>query len=107
MTLNPPPLPTETQIQQYLSCYRPNFDQTLKVGSWDNLEQIMVTIVQGTYKYLGNICPYQQYLSCYIHDFDQTFWTQFLEGLDLFGPTVFWDQTSFDTNTFGPIIFWT
>ena len=26
--------------QEYLSCYWPDFDQTLKVGSWDHFEQI-------------------------------------------------------------------
>ena len=26
--------------QEYLSCYWPNFDKTLKVASWENLEQI-------------------------------------------------------------------
>ena len=36
----PPPPPTQTQCQQYLSCYWPDFDQTLKVGSWEHLEQI-------------------------------------------------------------------
>ena len=39
--------------QQYLSCYRPDFDQTLKVESWDwdHLELIpavMATFVQAT-----------------------------------------------------------
>ena len=37
--------------QEYLSCYWPNFDETLKVGSWDYLEQISivaVTFVQVT-----------------------------------------------------------
>ena len=38
--------------QQYLSCYWPDFDQTLKVGSWEHLEQIrtdIVTFVQATF----------------------------------------------------------
>ena len=38
--------------QEYLSCYSPDFDHTLKVGSWDHLEQIstvMVTFVQATF----------------------------------------------------------
>ena len=42
---------TETQCRQYLSCNRPNFDDTLKVGSWEHLEQIpsvTVTFVQAT-----------------------------------------------------------
>ena len=37
---------------EYLSCYRPNFDQTLKVGSWDYLEQIStveVTFVEASF----------------------------------------------------------
>ena len=43
-------LPSE--MRQYLSCYWPNFDQTLMVGSWDPLEQIptvTVTLVQATF----------------------------------------------------------
>ena len=65
--------------QEYLSCYWPDFDQTLKVGSWDYLEQIstiavtffQATLVQATFG-PGNICPYQEYLSCYWPIFDQT-----------------------------------
>ena len=44
--------PTETQYQDYLSCYWLNFDETLKIGSWEHLEQIptvMVTFVQATF----------------------------------------------------------
>ena len=42
---------TKTQCQQYLSYYRPDFDETLKVDSWEHLEQItsvMVTFFQTT-----------------------------------------------------------
>ena len=38
--------------QQYLGCFRPNFDQNLKVGSWDHLDHIqavVVTFVQTTF----------------------------------------------------------
>ena len=45
------PPPTETQCQQYLSCYGPDFDETLKVGSCEHLEQIptvRVTFVHAT-----------------------------------------------------------
>ena len=34
------PPTTQTQYQQYLSCYWPDFDETLKVASWEHLEQI-------------------------------------------------------------------
>ena len=47
-----PPPPTQTQSQQYLSCYWPNFDQILKVGSWSHFEQIStvtVTFVQAIF----------------------------------------------------------
>ena len=37
--------PLQTQGQQYLSSYRPDFDQTLKIGSWDHLEQILIVTV--------------------------------------------------------------
>ena len=54
MTLHttPPPHPTQTQCQQYLSCYLSDFDETLKVGSCERLEQIptvMVIFVQATF----------------------------------------------------------
>ena len=39
-----PPTPTETQCPYYLSCYSPNLDQTLKIGSWDHLEPIFAGI---------------------------------------------------------------
>ena len=31
---------TETENQQYLICYSTDFDETLKVGSWDHLNPI-------------------------------------------------------------------
>ena len=37
--------PPETQCQQYLSCYRPDFDETLNDGSWVHLEQIQTVMV--------------------------------------------------------------
>ena len=36
---HPPPPTTQTQCQQYLSCYWPDFNQTLKLGSWDDEQQ--------------------------------------------------------------------
>ena len=30
----------QQQPTKYLSCYWPDFDQTLNVGSWEHLEQI-------------------------------------------------------------------
>ena len=38
--------------QEYLICYRPDFDETLNVGSWEHLEQIQTvtgTFVQTTF----------------------------------------------------------
>ena len=32
--------PHQTQNKQYLSCYSTDFDETLKVGSWDHLNPI-------------------------------------------------------------------
>ena len=51
MTLNHPP-PQQTQCQQYLSCFWPGFDETLKVASWELLEQIptsKLTFVQAIF----------------------------------------------------------
>ena len=39
-------------MRPYLSCYSPDFDQTVKVDCWDHLEQIstvMVTFVRTTF----------------------------------------------------------
>ena len=41
--------------QEYLSCYWPDFDETLKVASWEHLEQILtvtVTVVQATFAHV-------------------------------------------------------
>ena len=61
------PPPTQTQYQQYLSCYWPDFDETLKVGSWEHLEQIQT----GRVPFVPVICPYQEYLNYYWHNLDQ------------------------------------
>ena len=58
-----PTPPTQTQCQQYLSCYWPDFDETLKVGSWEHLEQTLTvtvtfvpaTFVLGTFVHIRNI----------------------------------------------------
>ena len=47
-----PTTTTQTQHQHYLGCYWPDFDETLQVGSWEHLEQILtftVTFVQATF----------------------------------------------------------
>ena len=55
MTVNhhhPTHPPTQTQYRQYLSYYQHDFDQALKIGSCDHLEQIptvTMTIVQATF----------------------------------------------------------
>ena len=51
MTLQPTP-PTQTQCHEYLSCYWPDFDKNLKLGSWEHLEKfptVTVTFVQTTF----------------------------------------------------------
>ena len=53
-----PPPPTETQCQQYLSCYWTDFDEIFKVGSWEHLEQIPTvhaTFVLVTIVHIMNI----------------------------------------------------
>merc|ERR1711942_291781 len=39
--------------QQYLSCYWPDFDQTLNKGSWEHIQQI--TTVATTFDQVSNI----------------------------------------------------
>ena len=44
--------------QEYLSCYWPDFDETLKLGFWEHLEQIpavKVTFVKATFVHRKNI----------------------------------------------------
>ena len=59
IALQTPPHPTtETQYQQYLSCYCPDFDKTLKVGSYEHLEQIQTVTVRFvliTFVHIKNI----------------------------------------------------
>ena len=60
--------------QEYLNCYWPDLDETLKVASWEHLEQIpsiKLTFVPDNIC-PGDICPYQEYLKCYLPDFDET-----------------------------------
>ena len=70
-------------MSPYLSSYWPDFEQTLKVGSWDPLEQIPImtqfdqtvgpSLTDAHYHgdicpgniCLGDICPYQEHLGCY------------------------------------------
>ena len=63
----PPPPPTQTQCQQYLSCYWPDLDETLKVGSWEHLEHIYDSQHDICPDNIcpGSICPYQEYPRCY------------------------------------------
>merc|ERR1711875_135502 len=52
---------------QYLSCYCPDFDQTLNKGSWEHLQQIttvtttivQATFVLGTFVHISNISAFQ------------------------------------------------
>ena len=56
--ITPPPKSTQTHYWQYLSCFWPDFDQTLKVGSWDPFEQfptVTLTFVKATFVHIRNI----------------------------------------------------
>ena len=53
--------------QEHVSCYWPNFDQTLNIGFWEHIEQIPGNIR------LGKIFPYQDYLSCHWPNFQGMF----------------------------------
>ena len=93
--------------QEYLSCHWPNFDQTLKVGSSDHLEQISTvsmifvksTFVLTTFVHIRNISAVT----------DQTlkvgFWTQCFAVLNF--NQLFLTKILFDPNFFGPKLFWT
>ena len=49
MTVQTPHPPTPQKLN--VSCYRPDFDETLKVGSCEHLEQIPT--VRGTFVHAG------------------------------------------------------
>ena len=85
--------PQKTQCLQYFSCYWHDFDQTLKVGSWDS--NCYGDICSGNIC-PGNICPYQEYLSCYSTHLDETLNIGSWDHLDRI-PTVLLKLTLFPT----------
>ena len=63
----------KTQCRQYLSYHWPHFDQTLKIGYWDHLEQILsvaVTFVQAIFV-LVTFVHIRNTSTVYRPDFDQ------------------------------------
>ena len=98
MTLytSPPPYQptTHTQCQKHLCCYWPDFDGTLKVGSWRTSRTDSNCDICPGNICNGNISPYQQYLSCYWPEFDLT------NGPNYFGVLIFVDQQFFWPNIF-------
>ena len=104
MTVQTPPHPTETQCQQYLRCYWPDFDETLKVRAWEDLEQIPTVMVTF---FSSNICPGN--VATFVHisiisaaKMTQC-WPKFFDpifvGLN-FCRQLFFDQTSLGPNIF-------
>ena len=91
---------------EYLSCYLPNFDQTLNQGFWNHLQQmptVMVTFVQSylsrqhlSWQHLS----IQEYLSCFLANFDQTF------SIQIFGHPIFFTKILFAQNFVWPKSFW-
>ena len=80
-----------TFVQQYLSCYWPDFE-TLNVGPWEHLQQIpivTVTIVQATFVHISNISS--------ITD-PNLFGLKIFDLQSLLDLKVFWTQKSFDQN---------
>ena len=77
-TPHPSPQPTaQTQCPQYLSYYPSDFDETLKLGSWEHQEQIPTVKVTWygmdiRYEVQRYICPgniYPANISCEPEDF--------------------------------------
>ena len=105
--------PQQTQCQQYLSCYWPDFDQTLKIGSWKHLEQIpaitvtfvKATFVLVTFVHIRNVWAITDPI------LTKLFWLKFVGAL-MFGTKIF-EQKFFGTkilfylNKFGPKFLWT
>ena len=83
-----------------LSCYWPDFDETLKVGSWEHLEQIptiMVTFVQATF---------DQAIFARIRNIEAVT-NQNLFYHKFFGPNIFLNLNFLDPKFFGPKLLWT
>ena len=65
-TTHHPPPTTQTLRQQYLSCYWPDLDETLNIGSWKHIQQIttvtttfvQATFVLGTFVHISNISAF-------------------------------------------------
>ena len=58
--------PHQTQNKQYLSCYSTDFDETLKVGSWDLLNPIPHRGNGRNGTLIKKICLYVRLLVCWL-----------------------------------------
>ena len=98
--------------QEYLSCYSPDFDQILKVGSWDHLEQIptiMVTFIEAIF-FMVTFDHFKNISAGIDKFFNKLFGISFLGALILldhnFVPTkFFWIDQFFRPKLFGTNIF--
>ena len=90
--------------QEYLSSNWPDFDETLKIGSWEHLEQIptvMVTFVQATF----GLATFVHIRNSSAVTVDQTFGTEFFGGLNFCGPIFLLDKLLLTQKIFGTKIF--
>ena len=96
--------------QENFSCYWPDFDQTLKVGSWEHLELIptdQVTLVLATF---AHILAGPKFIFIGL----KFFWTKIFLEPTFFWPTIFLDLKFFWAQNFvglkfflDPKSFWT
>ena len=104
-------------IVNHLSCYWPDFVQTLKVGSWDHLQQMLnvmvtfvhVTFVLITFVHIGNISVLTDPNLTF---FGPNFWGHFFLSkihldLEWFWTKVFRLKNLFDQKSLVNNIFWT
>ena len=113
MTLvHQPPPTTQTQCQQYLSCYWSDFDQILKIGVWEYIQQVknvtvtfvQVTFVLATFVHIMNISAVtdliltKRFLWALII-LELKFWTY------IFWPYFLWTQNILDSKFFWIQIF--
>ena len=102
---------------EYLSCYQPDFDQTLKEGSWEHLEEfpnVMVIFVQtthvlATFVHVSNISTVtnlfltkllgSNFVGLLIFVDQHLFWSNLLLIQIIVWPKMFW-PTSFLTKFF-------
>ena len=78
--------------QEYLSCYSPDFDETLNVGSWEHLEQILNPILNPIMNPILNPNIEPQYWTQYWTQYWNQYWTQYSTQYSTQYLTQYWNE---------------